>query len=126
MGSKKQRNAPTPPIQIPLYIPTEDGYGELVLGTGEMRGSTLVINFSDLIPAAAIKHRIERGGIVGITFVIPEDEGAIHKENEDAIQAAQDAAREAKAIADGEEIPLSDRDVRDLALLETLEPDDKV
>ena len=120
MGSKKTRNQREEKIAVPLYIPTEDGYGELVLGIGEIRGSTLVIGFNDLLPAQAIARRIANGGIVGITFVIPEEENEIHKQNEDAIQAQQDAAREA---AEGESLELTDRDVRDLALLETLEPD---
>jgi hypothetical protein len=115
---KSNRRKPEPKLAIPLYVPTEEGFGELVLGIGEMRGSTLLINFNDLIPAQAIAHRIERGGIVGITFVIPADENEIHKENEDAIQAAQDAAREANGEAE-----LTERDIRDLALLDTLEPE---
>lgn len=138
MGSKKYRNAEEPKLEVPIYIPTEDGQaGDLALGMGEMRGSTLIISFNDLIPAQAIAHRIARGGLVGITFIIPAEENDQHKANEDAIQAAQDLRRqrveslreagfteeqikEALALAEG----LTDRDERDLALLEEIEPDD--
>lgn len=98
MGRKSQ---PAPKIAVPLYIPTEDGFGELELGVGEMRGSTLLISFNDLIPAQAIARRISEGGIVGITFVIPADEAEEAKEIEDAIQASQDAVR-AQAILEAE------------------------
>lgn len=138
MGSKKQRNEQKENLQIPIFIPTEDGQsGDIVLGIGEMRGSTLIINFNDLIPAQAIAHRIDRGGLIGITFIIPAEENDQHKANEDEIQRRQDERRakiqslrdagmteeqiqEAIAVAEG----LTDRDERDLKLLEDIEPDD--
>jgi len=100
---KRTRNEKKPRLMIPLLIPTEEGAGALALGNGEVRGSTLIINFNDLIPAQAIRQRIERGDIVGITFVIPEDEAEAAKETEDAIQAAQDAAREEAKVPETEE-----------------------
>lgn len=105
MGSKKTRNEPKFQYQIPLYIPTEGGAGELALGMGELRGDTLIINFNNKLPAQAIRHRIERGGIVGITFVIPEEEAEAYR--------AEEAQRE--------------KDAADLALLredDELTPDD--
>jgi hypothetical protein len=90
MGNKKARNVDAQPLAVPLYIPTEGGAGELVLGSGEVRGSTLIITFNTLLPSEAIKHRIERGEIVGITFVIPEDEAEAYREDEE--RRAKDAA----------------------------------
>ena len=131
MSSKKSRNQKTERVLIPLLIPIEEGgAGEIVLGFGDVRGSTLVINFNDLIPAQAIRNRIERGDIVGITFVIPEDEAAALKTIEDDIQKEQDDLRARKetlraagyteeqiqeALAESE--GLSDRDIRDLNFL---------
>lgn len=126
MGSKRHRNEQEDPIEVPIFIPTADGLsGDIVLGRGEMRGSTLVLSFNDLIPAQAIAHRIKRGGLVGLTFIIPAEENDQHEANEAAIQAQQDAAREAREAAEksGEALGLTDRDERDLALLETIEPD---
>ncbi len=109
-------------MAVPLFIPTEEGVGELQLGYGEVRGSTLVISFNDLLPAQAIRHRIETGGIVGITFVIPEDEAEHAKETEDEIQRQQDEARTAREA--GEITPdMLERDARDLELLDTIEPE---
>lgn len=93
---RKSRNEEYAPIQVPLYIPTENngGVGTLTLGTGEMRGNTLLIAFNDLIPAQAIRHRIERGGIVGITFVIPEDEAEEARQTEEEIARIQQEKRD--------------------------------
>lgn len=82
MSYKRNRNEKEQPLQVPLYIPTEGGAGALVLGKGVMRGDTLIIDFNDKLPAQAIKHRIERGGIVGITFVIPDEEAEAYRESE--------------------------------------------
>lgn len=102
MGSKKTRNAETPRLAIPVYIPTEDGVGELELGNAEVRGSTLIINFNDLIPSEAIRRRIEQGYLTGVTFVIPEDEAAAAKEREDEIQRHQDEARAHQEMLENE------------------------
>ena len=59
---------------VPIYIPTEDGYGDLELGQAHIRGNTLIVEFNTKLPSVAIKNRIERGEIVGLTFVIPPDE----------------------------------------------------
>ena len=130
MGSKKRRNQQEEPIEVPIFIPTADGQsGDIVLGRGEMRGSTLVLSFNDLIPAQAIAHRIQRGGLVGITFIIPAEENEQHDANESAIQAAQDERRERietlRAAGYTEEqitaaIEISERDRRDLELLADL------
>lgn len=94
MGNKRNRNESEDRIVIPIYIPTNDGVGEIVLGNAELRGDTLLVNFNDYIPAQAIKHRIQRGGIVGLTFVIPEEENAVHEENEAEIAKRQQEARD--------------------------------
>lgn len=130
MGSKKRRNQPEELIEVPIFIPTADGQsGDIVLGRGEMRGSTLVLSFNDLIPAQAIAHRIQRGGLIGITFIIPAEENEQHDANESAIQAAQDERRERietlRAAGYTEEqitaaIDMSERDKRDLEMLADL------
>ena len=130
MGSKRRRNQQEAPIEVPIFIPTADGQsGDIVLGRGEMRGSTLVLSFNDLIPAQAIAHRIQRGGLVGLTFIIPAEENEQHDANEAAIQAAQDERRERietlRAAGYTEEqitaaIELSEREKWDLDLLADL------
>lgn len=92
---------------IPVYIPTEDGYGELELGKASMKVGTLVIEFNTKLPSIAIQNRILRGDIVGVTFVIPEDEAA--------------EAREAEAMREQEA-----RDAADLEILNTddISPED--
>lgn len=75
---------------LPIYIPTEEGVGDLVIGNAEVRGSTLVVNFSDNIPAEAIRSRIVRGELTGMTFTIPPDEAEAAEEEEIARQFAQE------------------------------------
>lgn len=124
----KRRDREIERVEVPIFIPTEDGQsGDIVLGFGEVRGSSLILNFNDLIPAQAIKHRIERGGLVGLTFIIPAEENEQHKANEDAIQAQQDAMRarreelKEQGLTDEEigEILMSEKDKADLAALNT-------
>lgn len=114
-------------IEVPMFIPTADGQsGDIVLGYGEMRGSAFVLNFNDLIPAQAIRHRIQRGGLIGITFVIPAEENEQHQANEDAIQAQQDAVRarrlelKEQGFTDEQigEILMSEKDKADIAALD--------
>lgn len=115
MGSKKRRNNNQDTrVYVPIFIPTTDGVGDLILGTGEVRGQTLVVTFNDLLPAEAIRRRIEAGELTGITFTIPEDEAEAAEKSEGDIQARQDAER----LAKGE---MTERDKRDLELLDTLE-----
>lgn len=92
MGKRTQKEK-EPRYVVPIYIPTEEGAGELALGIAVMRGDTLSVQFNDKIPAQAIKARIARGDIVGLTFVIPDDEAAEAKVREDEIQQRQDEAR---------------------------------
>lgn len=102
MGSKKNRNEKDLRIAVPIYIPTEDGVGDIILGNAEVRGSTLIINFNDLLPAEAIKRRIEQGFLTGVTFVIPEDEAERAKIEEDDIQRRQDEARAHQEVLETE------------------------
>lgn len=103
---------------IPVYIPTEGGVGDLELGKASIKSGTLVVEFNNKLPSVAIQRRIERGELVGITFVIPEDEAEAARKSE--------AQREKElAEQEAEEVPaeLTDRDKRDLELLDTIEPE---
>lgn len=75
---------------LPIYIPTEEGVGDLVIGNAEVRGSTLVVNFADNLPAEAIRARIIRGELTGMTFTIPPDEAEAAREEEEARTFAND------------------------------------
>jgi hypothetical protein len=102
--AKQRREIKPEQIYIPVYIPTEDGVnGELELGKASIRGGTLIVEFNNKLPSVAIQHRIERGGIVGLTFVIPEDEAA--------------EAREAEEARKEEEMTPLDKDIRDIEIL---------
>lgn len=72
---------------VPVYIPTEDGYGELELGKAQVRGNSLIIEFNEKLPSVAIQNRIARGDIVGVTFVIPEAEAEAAREAEAELAA---------------------------------------
>ena len=80
---------------IPVYIPTEGGYGDLELGKARMVGQSLVIEFNNKLPSVAIQQRIARGGIVGVTFVIPEEEAEYARQTEADLekQRAEEAER---------------------------------
>lgn len=87
-------------IVIPVFIPTEGGVGDLVLGEASVGESTLVIEFNNKLPSVAILRAIQRGEIIGVTFVAP---------------ALQEAAEEAAK----EELTQDERDARDLELLQS-------
>ena len=93
--NKKQTTRSVADYIVPVYIPTEGGYGDLELGKARMVGQSLVIEFNNKLPSVAIQQRIARGGIVGVTFVIPEEEAeyARHSEAELAKQRAEEAER---------------------------------
>lgn len=100
----KRREIKPDQVYIPVWIPTEDGVnGELELGKASIRGGTLIVEFNNKLPSVAIQRRIERGGIVGLTFVIPEEEAA--------------EAREAEAARKEEEMTPLDKDIRDIEIL---------
>ena len=80
-------------VYIPVLLPLEEGgVADLELGKATIRGGTLVIEFNNKLPSVAILHAIERGEVVGVTFVAP---------------ALQEAATQ------------EERDERDLALLQS-------
>lgn len=103
---------------IPVYIPVDGGAGDLELGKAQVKGDTLIIEFNNKLPSAAIKHRIERGAIVGVTFVIPEDEAqeAREAEAERDEKLKQEEADEAdlKLLNDHSIFELSDEDLNKL------------
>lgn len=99
-------------IYIPVFIPTEDGVGEIELGKATIRSGTLLVEFNNKLPSVAIQHRIERGGIIGLSFVIPELEAAEARVAEDERKNQQE-----------EDLSQTDRDVRDL---EALKSDDEL
>jgi len=100
----KRRDIKPDQVYIPIFIPTEDGVnGDLVLGKASIRSGTLIVEFNNKLPAVAIQHRIERGGIVGLTFVIPEEEAA-------EARAAEEERKNAEMT------PL-DKDIRDIEIL---------
>lgn len=102
--TRQRREIKPEQVYIPVFIPTEDGVnGDLELGKASIRGGTLIIEFNNKLPSVAIQHRIERGGIVGVTFVIPDDEA----------QAAREAEEERK----NEEMTPLDKDIRDIEIL---------
>lgn len=72
---------------VPVYIPTTDGYGDLELGKATVKGGTLLVEFNNKLPSMAILNRIARGEIVGLTFVIPQDE-AEEAEREEKVREA--------------------------------------
>jgi hypothetical protein len=111
--AKRQELKPTQ-VYIPIFIPTEDGVnGDLELGKGSIRGDTLIIEFNQKLPAVAIKRRIERGELVGITFVIPDDEAEDAREEEEErkkremTQHERDLA-DLELLRDGEEVTPED------------------
>lgn len=105
---------------IPVFIPTEDGVnGDLELGKATMKAGTLIIEFNNKTPSVAIQRRIERGAIVGVTFVVPEDEAEAARESE--AERAKELAEE--LIASELPAELTERDVRDLEMLDSIEPD---
>lgn len=100
----KRREIKPEQVYIPVYIPTEDGVnGDLELGKASIRSGTLIIEFNNKLPSVAIQRRIERGGLVGVTFVIPEEEAA--------------EAREAEEDRKYKEMTQHDKDLRDIEIL---------
>jgi cation transport regulator ChaC len=101
----KRREIKPTQVYIPVFIPTEDGInGNLELGKATIKGGTLIIEFNNKLPSVAIQRRIERGDVVGVTFVIPEEEA--------------EQAREAEEERKLEAMSQDERDFRDLELLQ--------
>lgn len=100
----KRREIKPTQVYIPVFIPTEDGVnGNLELGKASIKGGTLVIEFNNKLPSVAIQRRIERGDVVGVTFVIPEAEA--------------EEAREAEEERKNAEMTQHDKDLRDIEIL---------
>lgn len=108
--AKRTRKKPVTVVDtlIPVYIPTEDGYGELELGKAQIKGQSLIIEFNNKLPSVAIQSRIARGGIVGVTFVIPPDEAEEARQSEAELERQKaepevEETEEEKAAREAEE-----------------------
>lgn len=62
-------------ITLPVYIPSTDGAMNVEMGKGSLKHGTLVIEFKNTLPGVAIQRMLERGVILGISFVMiaPDD-----------------------------------------------------
>ena len=67
----KTKKAKPNQFYLPVYIPDQSGEGTLEIGTATLRSGTLIIEFGETMAAAALQHGMERGEIIGVTFVIP-------------------------------------------------------
>ncbi len=82
---------------IPVYMPSEEnGAVDLVMADAFIHGKRLVIDFNDKLPSVAIRRMLERGELLGLTFVMLR-------------------------MPAEEELTQEQKDARDLALLETTE-----
>lgn len=57
-------------VNFPIYVPSDDGKAELVVGQGRLRYGTLVIEMKDTAASVAIQRAIERGVFIGLGFVL--------------------------------------------------------
>lgn len=62
-------------IMVPVYLPTEAGVTTgIELGKANLKAGTLVIEFNDKLPAMAIQRLLERGQLLGVSFVMVDPE----------------------------------------------------
>lgn len=69
---------------IPVYIPTNDGVGGLELGKGSLKSGTLVIEFNNKLPSVAVQRMLERGELLGLSFVMVVAEEEPSQDEKDA------------------------------------------
>lgn len=62
----------TKTIFVPVFMPTETGVSDVKLGSATLVDSKLEINFNDKLPSVAIQRMINRGEIIGVSFVMLE------------------------------------------------------
>lgn len=91
---------------IPVFMPTENGASETTLGYASLQGGRLIINFKETLPGVAIQRMLERGSLMGISFVMLKADPV----NE----AAQERLAESEEIEDA---PVNESDVEDIVKL---------
>lgn len=57
---------------IPVFMPTETGISEVELAHARLKSGTLVMEFRNNAPGIAIQRLIDRGVLLGLSFVLAE------------------------------------------------------
>ena len=64
----------TKDVYIPVLLPTANGASDYVIGKATLDEGTLTVFLDETFPAQAIQRMIDKGRILGITFVMIEEE----------------------------------------------------
>ena len=66
--------AKAPEIVIPVFMPTEEGVSDVELANAQLKAGTLVMEFRNNAPGIAIQRMLERGVLLGLSFVLADPE----------------------------------------------------
>lgn len=103
--ARTERTPKASNVPFPVFVPSPDGTTSHEMGLASLRAGTLVIEFKNNLPGVAIQRMIERGVVLGLSFVM----------------IAPDEAN----LAAQERLAQQDKDAEDLLLLqndETVSP----
>lgn len=64
----------TKDVNIPVLLPTTNGASDYAIGKATLDEGTLTVKFDETFPAQAIQRMIDKGRILGMTFVMIEEE----------------------------------------------------
>lgn len=67
------RTERTPEAKVsdfPVFVPSPDGQTSLEVAKANLKAGTLVIEFRNTLPGVAIQRMIERGSLLGLSFVL--------------------------------------------------------
>ncbi len=102
---RREDRTPTFKGKVPVYLPTEGGaHPDITVGEASLKGGQLVIKFKDTLPGVAIQRMLERGSLLGVTFVVLQADAA-------NLSAQERLAAEEAAAEEG------DSDVEDIVKL---------
>lgn len=57
-------------VVLPVYVPSENGVTRIELAKATMRNGTMIVEFKNNLPGVAIQKIIERGVVLGLSFVM--------------------------------------------------------
>ena len=93
--ARTERQPRASDVEIPVFVPSTNGQTSLEMGKASLKAGVLIIEFKNNLPGVAIQRMIERGVLLGFSFVmLKEDEVNLQAQerlaNIEAAQAEQD------------------------------------
>lgn len=74
--ARTERTPEARKIDFPVFVPSPNGETSLEVAIANLRAGTLVIEFNNRLPGVAIQRMIERGSLLGLSFVMLQADDA--------------------------------------------------